>query len=237
MLNVTFDTTTHKLSVVDQTTTVTLALDTYSDPTITSGSTSYGRPDFTATSFGTYDTAKPWSVLQDKEFSRRLGWNPGSTTLQADIQTAYGADAGIWIEVTSQSTGLETYQAKGKFGVGGGTTAEPYVDSNGEAIVYAAAGGYTPIFGTSGSSTKWKWDYKMDHNVYAISSAYLSSSAQTLSADYRVYIGDSSGNDLDAAAASAETWTWQTSPVPEPASALAVVGFSAATMLRRRKAV
>ena len=45
--------------------------------------------------------------------------------------------------------GLKTYQAVGKFGVNADNSQT--VDPNAHA--------YAGIFGTDGSSTKWKWDY------------------------------------------------------------------------------
>jgi hypothetical protein len=231
MLNVTFNTTTQKLDVVDESVKlgsgvyVVLALDTYSDPAVTTGSTAYGRPNDLATTFGSFDPAQPWTVLNNTAFSRRLGWNPGNTTLAADIQTAFGSGAGIWIERISQSAGLQSYKAVGKYGV----------NSNNTTTVDPAAGGYTPIFGTAGSSTKWQWDYLMDHNVYTVSSAYLVAN-QIYTANYRVYVGDALGNDLASSASSLETWTWQApSVVPEPATLSLLLGAGISLFFRWRK--
>jgi hypothetical protein len=224
MLNVTFNTTTQKLDVVDESVKLgpnvyaVLALDTLSD----------GKPNTTATTFGSYDPAQPWAVVNSTAFSRRLGWNPGSTTLASDIQTAYGSDAGIWIEQISQSAGLNAYLAVGKYGV----------NVNNTTTVDPAAGGYTPIFGTAGYSTKWHWDYKMDHNTYTVSSAYLVAN-QLYTATYKVYVGDTLGNEIlntdGSSAGSTEIWTWQApATVPEPGT----LGFLAAGIgffLRRRK--
>lgn len=205
---------------------VPLALDVYAT----------GNPDLTATGFASFDPAQPWSVLQDKAFSRQLGWWAGSgsaaATLQANVEAAYGAGASIWIESVTQSAGLETYLAVGKYGVNADNTT----------TVDPAIGAYSGIFGTGGSAAKWQWDYQMDHNTYAVAWADLSPN-QLYSATYKVYIGDSAGNELAAAtgASTLETWAWQAPavvPVPEPETyalmlaGLGLVGFTA----RRRKA-
>ena len=131
-----------------------------------------GRPDPAATTFAQYDPAQPWSVLQDSAFSRQLGWWAGSgsasTTLRSNIEAAYGTEASIWIESISQSAGLDTYLAIGKYGVN--------VDNT--MTVDPAAHGYTGIFGTAGSSSMWQWDYQMDHNTYAVPWADLSPNQQ-----------------------------------------------------------
>lgn len=238
MLVVSFDTASQKLDVADQSTQgnkgpggiypsnpVKLGINT----------DSMGKPDLSATTFANYDPTQPWSVLQNAAFSRQLGWWAGSgtanVTLQTNIETAYGTGASIWIEAISQSAGLETYLAVGKSGVNADNTT----------TVDPLAGGYSGIFGTAGSATKWQWDYKMDHNTYAVPLAYLSPN-QLYSATYKVYIGDSTGSELAAAsgASTLETWQWQAPavmPVPEPESyamfmaGLGLIGFIA----RRRK--
>lgn len=226
MLVVSFDTAAQKLNVQDQTAAVLLAYDT----------DSMGRPDPAATTFAPYDPAQPWSVLQDSAFSRRLGWWAGSgtasTTLRSNIEAVYGTGASIWIESVSQSTGLDTYLAIGRYGVN--------VDNT--MIVDPAAHGYTGIFGTAGSSTKWQWDYQMDHNTYAVPWSHLSPNRR-YSATYKVYVGDSFGDELTAAtgASTLETWTWDAPavmPVPEPTTCvlmmagLGLLGFAS----RRRNA-
>lgn len=209
---------------------VPLAINTY-------GGAIAGNPNLTATAFAAWDPAQPWSVLKNKAFSRQLGWWGGSgtapATLKAGVEAAYGTGASIWIEALSQSAGLETYLAVGKYGV----------NANNTLTVDPLANGYTGIFGTGGSSTKWQWDYMMDHNTYAVSWNSLSPN-QVYTANYKVYIGDSTGNELAAAvgASTNETWSWQApaaipAPVPEPETygmmmaGLGLMGFLA----RRRK--
>lgn len=240
MLVVSFDTTSQKLGVVDQITQppkgpggiypsypVKLGINT----------NSMGMPDLAATTFANYDPAQPWSVLQNSAFSRQLGWWAGSgtsaATLRANVEATYGMSASIWIDSISQSTGLETYLAVGRYGV----------NVNNTTTVDPVANGYSGIFGTAGSSTKWQWDYKMDHNTYSVAWTDLVPN-QIYSADYKVYIGDSSGNEIAAAtgASTMETWRWQAPAVvpavPEPETyammmaGLGLIGFAA----RRRRA-
>ena len=208
MLVVSFDTAAQKLDVQNQTAAVLLAYDT----------DSMGRPDPAATTFAQYDPTQPWSVLQDSAFSRQLGWWAGSgtasTTLRSNIEAAYGTGASIWIEAISQSAGLDTYLAIGKYGV----------NVNNTMTVDPAAHGYTGIFGTAGSSSMWQWDYQMDHNTYAVPWADLSPNQQ-YTATYKVYVGDALGNELAAAsgASTLETWTWNAPalmPVPEPTTSV-----------------
>jgi hypothetical protein len=134
----------------------------------------------------TYDPAKPWNVLNSTSFSRRLGWNPAAGFNAAAVQAVFGPTASIWIERLTQSAGLETYQAVGTYGV----------NANGTTIVDPAAHGYTGIFGTAGSSTKWKWDYLMDHNTYAVPAAYITEANQHFSATYKLYVGNAAGDEL-----------------------------------------
>jgi len=215
MLNITFNTTTHVLDVVDQSTTtyaggVPLALNTLSD----------GRVDLAATTFGTF--AAPVNVLDNTAFSRRLGWNP-TTSLQANIEAVYGAGASIWINLISKTQGLESYVAVGKDGLG---TSPLYPLTP-----------YAGIFGTAGSDAKWHWDYLMDHNTYAVSLAHLVA-GQLYSATYDVYVGDSLGNKIGAS--TMETWTWKApdtipAPVPIPAGVwLLGSGLVGIIGLRRR---
>jgi hypothetical protein len=148
-----------------------------------------------------FDPSKPWNVINGSAYSRRLGWNPATGLNAAAVTAAFGADAGIWIERISQTPGLETYQAVGTFGV----------NANNSSTVDPATNGYAPIFGTAGSSTKWKWDYQMDHNVYAVPASYITTPDQLFSATYKIYVGDAYGVEIPAAASAntTTTWTWQ----------------------------
>ena len=203
MLDISFDTTNKLLSVVAPTVNEQLSINTLSGQ---SNPNWDGTVDKTATNFASFDPGKPWAVLKNKAFSRRFGWDTSQTTLAADIQAAYGADASIWIESIAQSPGLETYLAIGKYGVNGHT---PYTTDVDETLNPRP---YSGIFGTGGSSTKWKWDYQMDHNTYAVPLSYLVPNQQ-YSATYKVYPGDSHGNEIlnnnGTSASTLETWTWQ----------------------------
>ena len=193
---------------------------------------SSGNPNLAATTFAQWDPAQPWAVLQNKAFSRQFGWWGGSGTapaaLKTSVETTYGAGASIWIQMMQQSAGLETYKAVGKFGV----------NANNTATVDPLAGGYTGLFGTAGSSTKWQWDYMMDHNVYAVYLNATNGWGKTFSATYSVYVGDMYGNELPSALGknTIETWNWA-APVPEPetyAMVLAGLGLIGAISRRRR---
>ncbi|MDD2897761.1 MAG: hypothetical protein PHI31_03495 [Desulfuromonadaceae bacterium] len=224
MLNVTFNSSTNTLSVQDEST----------HPSFSSGA----LPALTYVPAGSYDPSKPWSVLNGGvAISRQLGWDdssalhgsgitiPGSILYQ--IQAAFPG-ASIWIERLSQSPGLETYYADGMFGVGGTSsgalTGSPQPYSNmmtGFANIYE--NNYYGIFGTAGSSTKWKWDGTMIHNVYAVPAAYITQPNQLFTATYKVYVGDSAGNEVAGSTSTTETWTWK-----GPASAF-IFGFASQT--------
>ena len=167
----------------------------------------------------TFDPTKPWAVLNGAAYSRRLGWNPAAGFNATAVQSAFGANAGIWIERISASPGLETFQAVGKYGV----------NANGATTVEPAANGYIPIFGAAGSSTKWKWDYLMDHNANAVPAAYITEANQHFSATYRIYVGDSAtGADLAPDAAYTTTWGW-TGPATVPGNIPDAFSFTSRT--------
>jgi beta-lactam-binding protein with PASTA domain len=226
MLSVAFDSVTEKLSVVDE-------------------ETKLGAGVYPAMSYvtaGSYEPGKPWSILNGgMALSRQLGWDDPTALhgngitptgqIVIDIANRYGADAGIWIELITQSPGLETYFADGMWGVGGtgnaaSGTPQVYTDANGFPIIYVD--NYHGIFATDGSSARWRWDGSMIHNVYAVPAAYLTQPNQLFTATYRVYIGDSAGNDLAPAAATIETWTWK-GPATVPDNVPEQFGFSSRT--------
>ena len=207
MLNVSFDTNSDKLSIVSEAT--KLGAGVY--PALVFNTKANGSADTTNTTPANFDPSKPWSVLNGTVFSRRLGWyDPASssaTNVLSQVQAVYGSGASVWISSLSKSDGLQSYLAVGKFGVNSlGTT-----NADGTPVIDVSAGGYSGIFGTGGSSTNWQWDGQMDHNVYAVALSNLVSSNQLFSATYKLYIGDSSGNELAAAtgASTTTTWTWQ----------------------------
>ena len=78
----------------------------------------------------------------------------------------------------------------------------------------------------------------MDHNVNALPSSYLTSPDQVFTATYKVYVGDSQGNEIlnadGSSACSLETWTWQGAAcVPEPAT-IGLILASSLLLGRRR---
>ncbi len=252
MLNVSLNTTTNKIEVVDEdffmgaNFPAVMAINTFGDPAVTTGPTSYGRPNMSATTFGSYDPSKPWSVLNGKAFSRLLGWfDPltrvtGATLLKDQIAAQYGAGASVWIQLQTASPGLEFYFAPGMFGVGGNGSSDPYKDAGGLPIIYPSYGGYAPILGTAGSSAAWKWDWMMDHNVTAIPQSYITSPNQTFTATFRVFVGDAQGNEIfnadQSSTATTEVWTWKApANTPEPAT-IAMLVLGAAVLSRRRQA-
>jgi hypothetical protein len=209
MLNVSFNTGTLRLDVVN--------------PSVV--------PVLSLAPLGTYDPGQPWSVLNGTAYSRRLGWNPAPGFSLATIQATYGSGAGIWIESLSESAGLESYLAIGKYGV----------NANNTTTVDLAINAYSGIFGTAGSSARWQWDGMMDHNTYAVSLSDITSPNELFSATYRVYVGDSLGNEIlnpdSSSASTVETWTWQgPATVPEPtALSLAAMGIVSLWLCRRVK--
>ena len=153
----------------------------------------------------TFDPNQPWHVLNGTAFSRQLGWydnvnddfyyvhqNPAEFGMAG--QTPLPAEYSVWIEkLPTSSPQLKTY----------------YVSEGGDPY-----GPYTPIFGTGGSSTKWQWDGYMDHNANAVSLSDIARSNQVFTANYRLYIGDSAGNQILKAdhvtpAYGSTTLTWQ----------------------------
>jgi beta-lactam-binding protein with PASTA domain len=230
MLSVAFDGATERLSVVDEETKL--------------GAGVYPAMSYVAA--GSYDPAKPWNVLNGGvAISRQLGWDDPTAAhgngitptgqLVIDIANRYGPDAGIWIECTAKSPGLETYFADGMWGVGGtgnaaSGTPQVYTDANGFPIIYD--NNYYGIFGIGGSSARWRWDGSMIHNVYAVPAAYLTQPNQLFTATYRVYVGDSWGNEImngdGSSASTVETWTWK-GPLAVPDNVPDQFSFTART--------
>ncbi len=208
MLNVNFDTNALRLDVVDEAVKV--------------GTNVY--PVLTAATNGTYDPAQPWAVLNGTAYSRRLGWddpnrrNADPSLLIGNlVSNVYGPGAALWIDCLSRSPGLEAYLAIGKFGVNANNNA---TNADGSVILDPALNVYSGIFGTAGSSTKWKWDGQMDHNTYAVNLWNITSTNQLFTATYKVYVGDSQGNEIlnpdQSSASSIEVWTWQAPPTLVP---------------------
>jgi hypothetical protein len=91
---------------------------------------------------------------------------------------------------------------------------------------YDRSNGYTPIFGTDGSSDLWKWNGMMAHNTYAVAAV-----PGTWSATYDVYVGDAlTGAAIPGYGSASTTLNWTS--VPEPSS-LALSGVGTMLMLMR----
>ena len=156
----------------------------------------------------TFDPAQPYAVLNGTAYSRVLGWyDQGTTGANGDdFYDTYAAQLKgnyVWIEKTGGSPELNTYL------INEDVTGDPGTP-------------YTPIFGTDGSSTKWRWDGKMDHNAYAVALKYLITANQLFTATYHLYIGDQTGNPVPGYGDTTTTWRWQgpaVAVVPKPSIA------------------
>jgi len=172
--------------------------------------------DAGAPGIANFDPAQPWAVLNGTVFSRRLGWNDPnydystfSTSVLSAVQNVYGPGSYIWIDTITKSAGLNTYLAVGPDGV---TFWTPPAD-----LSITQGIPYSPIFGTLGSVTRWQWDGIMDHNTYNVPFNYLTMPNQSFSATYRLYIGDTAGNELltdkngtpISSASTETTWNWR----------------------------
>ena len=146
----------------------------------------------------TYDANA--SALNNQYYSDQYGW-----ALDGIVNPGLGNS--IWIEITSQSAGLSTYD-------GGMRMMIPMQT-------------FDPIWGTAGSEPIWQWDGMMQHNWY--SAAELGD----YEASYRVYIGDSMG--VEAAGFTDTNVTLNFRAVPSP-SGLAMLGMGTLIATRRKRA-
>ncbi len=141
----------------------------------------------------------PANVLDTKAYNDQYGW------IYEGFDVPAAGDA-IWIEVESQSFGLETYE--------------------GAMRPMKASHSYDPIFSTDGSADIWRFDRMMTHNWYAVTDP------GEYSATYNIYVGDElSGEENLSFNPTSVTLTW--TYVPEPASAL-LLSIGAIIGLRRR---
>ncbi|MCA9241391.1 MAG: hypothetical protein KDA37_14380 [Planctomycetales bacterium] len=110
-----------------------------------------------------FDPDGVWGMINHHAYNFQYGWNPS-------VFDAYPPPgAWLWIEQLGASPGLKTYQ-------------QPPAEPTG-----------LPIFGTEGSSPRWRWSGEMTHNVYAVEAPRDSSYYAT----YRVYIGyDATGDPV-----------------------------------------
>jgi hypothetical protein len=174
-----------------------------------------------------FDPAQPWSVLNGIAYSRVLGWYDMGMGMGGtggdDFYATYAAQlAGnsLWIERIGGSPELKTY----------------FVD---EASSWnmMANGPYTPIFGTDGSSSRWRWDGFMDHNANAVALTDITAPNQLFTATYHLYVGDALGNAVAGYGDTTTTWTWrgpEVAVVPEPAVSAFLVAAVGGWVLRRQ---
>ena len=129
----------------------------------------------------TFDSTSNYAVLNAKAYNYQYAWNPGGLFTNPP-------GAAVWIECLGTSPGLETYDAPGNK-----TISPPRT--------------YDPIFGTAGSSTKWKWYGAMAHNTYAV----LAPTNSLVTAQYRVYFGDATTGSragYESYGDATVTWIW-----------------------------
>jgi hypothetical protein len=135
-----------------------------------------------------FDSRSNYYVLNGKAYNYQYAWNPGGIFSPP-------TGAAVWIECLSASPELECYD-----GPGNKTISPPRT--------------YAPIFGTAGSSTRWKWYGSMAHNSYAV----LNPTNSLMTAQYRIYFGDEVTGAPDAYASYGDatmTLTWLVDlPVP-----------------------
>ncbi len=126
-----------------------------------------------------FDPEGPWGVINGKAYNFQYGWNPS----RFDDYPPIGS--WVWIEQLSASPGLEVYQRSPATPTG------------------------KPIFGTAGSSTRWRWSGVMTHNLYAIAQT----NEDNYQAMYRVYIGDNvTGNPTPGYEPAQVTFEFLTTP-------------------------
>ncbi|MGV6814465.1 MAG: PEP-CTERM sorting domain-containing protein [Phycisphaerales bacterium] len=140
------------------------------------------------------------AALNDQYYSDQYGW-----ILDGIVDP--GAGNSIWIEMTSQTAGLETYE-------GGMRMMIPMQT-------------FDPIFGTAGSAMNWQWNGMMTHNWYA------ADSLGDYEANYRIYVGDAAGNAVSGFGEASVTLNLRAVPAP---GALSILGLGSLVATRRRRA-
>jgi hypothetical protein len=138
-------------------------------------------------------------ALDEMYYSDQYGW-----ILDGIVDP--GSGNSIWIELVSQSDGLETYEGGRRMMIGAQT--------------------FDPIFGTDASDMIWQWSGTMTHNWYA------ADSIGDYEATYSVYVGDSAGNAVDGFSAGEVTLNFRAVPTP---GSLAILGLGALGVVRRKR--
>lgn len=140
------------------------------------------------------------SALEDQYYSDQYGW-----VLDGIVDPGFGNS--IWLELTTQTAGLETYSGGRRMMIGAQT--------------------FNPLFGTNGANMDWQWSGMMTHNWYA------AENIGDYEATYRIYIGDSVGNAVSGFGET--TVTLNLRAVPSP-SGLALLGMGSIIATRRKRA-
>jgi hypothetical protein len=140
------------------------------------------------------------AALDDMYYSDQYGW-----ILDGIVDP--GAGNSLWIELVSQTDGLETYEGGRRMMIGVQT--------------------FNPIFGTDSSAMNWQWSGMMTHNWYA------AESLGDYQATYSIYVGDSAGNAVDGFTAGEVTLNFRAVPTP---GSLAFVAMGTVFASRRKRA-
>ena len=140
------------------------------------------------------------SALDDQFYADQYGW-----VLDGIVDPGFGNS--IWIEMTDQSAGLNTYE--------------------GGMRMMIPAQTFDPIFATANSDTGWQWNGTMTHHWYS------ASELGDYDASYRIYIGDSMGNKVDGFAETSITLNLRAVPTP---SGLALLSMGTLIATRRKRA-
>jgi hypothetical protein len=140
------------------------------------------------------------SALDDMYYSDQYGW-----ILDGIVDP--GAGNSLWIELVSQTDGLETYEGGRRMMIGVQT--------------------FNPIFGTDSSAMNWQWSGMMTHNWYA------AESLGDYEATYSIYVGDSAGNAVDGFNAGEVTLNFRAVPTP---GSLAFLAMGTVFASRRKRA-
>lgn len=139
------------------------------------------------------------AALDDMYYSDQYGW-----ILDGIVDPGVGNS--IWIELVSQTDGLETYEGGRRMMIDAQT--------------------FDPIFGTDSSAMNWQWSGMMTHNWYA------ASDLGDYEATYSIYVGDSAGNAVDGFTAGEVTLNFRAVPAP---GSLALLGLGAFGATRRKR--
>jgi len=139
-------------------------------------------------------------ALDNMYYSDQYGW-----ILDGIVDPGTGNS--IWIELASQTSGLETYEGGRRMMIGDQT--------------------FDPIFGTDSSAMNWQWSGMMTHNWYA------AQSAGDYEATYSIYVGDSAGNAVDGFTPGEVTLNFRAVPTP---GSLAFLAMGTVFASRRKRA-